>query len=100
MGSVTDWSVRSSKLTTIIARPSSRIPEAGTSAVFAAAVDASTVAKKAVKTCLTLMKPNDKLLILHVRMDDVDYNVHTLKDRYEVIIEKAMIQGCIQVQDK
>jgi nucleotide-binding universal stress UspA family protein len=104
IGSVTDWSVRSSPLTTVIVKPQSSVPEGGKPAVFVVAVDLSVTAAAAVTTALTLMKPTDQLRILHIDVDEADgYQAQKRDDtleHFQNTIEQALVDGEVVKREK
>jgi len=101
--SVTDWSVRSSPLTTIIVKPTSSQPTKGEPSVFVVALDGSQVAEKALHDTLQLMAPHDHLFALHISMDYVDGNQRQaagIKEKYDEVLKKALIAGGVEIQEK
>jgi nucleotide-binding universal stress UspA family protein len=106
IGSVTDWSVRSSPLTTIIVKPQSTIPEGVKPAMFVVAVDLSATASAAVTTALTLMKPTDQLRILHIDVEENDPDgykpekAEKMIETFTSMLEMALVDGAVVKQEK
>lgn len=111
MGSVTDWSVRTIPVTTVIVRPESVVPDdtpivgGGPPPVrpslFMCAVDGSDVAADAMEMALFLMKPVDRLLVLHIRIaDGTQGRSEDVVARYESRLANAMVDGRVVLEEK
>ena len=104
-GSVTDWSVRCSPITTVIVKPTSRVldVEKGEAATFVVAVDGSAVADKAVVTALTVMKPADEIVLVHIGGDRVKGNSPEqvkMEEEYLERLDRASVKGSFFLEEK
>lgn len=111
VGSVTDWSVRSSPLTTVVVKTTTTLPECTVDgaatryapATFVCAVDGSRNAHAACEAALSLMKPQDELQVLHIAAEatDADGSARALRQRvveeYGGILRKSQVEGTVSV---
>lgn len=87
LGSTADYSLRAARLTSVIVK-NRRFPE---EAIFLVATDGSDGGHEAVRTALTLARPADRVLILHVEDRSVEptlsgrYTEPAVRERYEAL---------------
>jgi nucleotide-binding universal stress UspA family protein len=111
VGSVTDYSVRSSAVTAVIVKPCSVVPDrviqgsrdAYLPATWVCAVDGTTNSHRACETAMRLMRPQDSLHVLHIRHEYVAGALHSdasgLVEEYEALLRVAGIDGGVSMQE-